>query len=138
MQTFLLLFAAALASAADPQPGAAMLGWVVALIWVIHPLQTESVASAIQRTEILGAFFYLLVLWCFVRSLESPAAGRWQLGAVLACWAGMAAKETVFTAPLLVLLVDRTNIASGTTTIADLDKRPLGSFTLTRPFDERC
>lgn len=36
---------------------------------------------------------------------------------------------------VLVLLVDRTNIASGTTTIADLEKRPLGSFTLTRPFD---
>lgn len=36
---------------------------------------------------------------------------------------------------VLVLLVKRQNIASGTTTIADLDKRPLGSFTLTEPFD---
>ena len=35
----------------------------------------------------------------------------------------------------LVLLVSRTNIKSGTTTIADLDKRPLGSFTLAAPFD---
>ena len=35
----------------------------------------------------------------------------------------------------LVLLVNRTNIKSGTTTIADLDKRSLGSFTLTAPFD---
>jgi hypothetical protein len=36
---------------------------------------------------------------------------------------------------VLVLLVKRHNIRSGTTTIADLDKRPLGSFTLTHPFD---
>lgn len=36
---------------------------------------------------------------------------------------------------VLVLLVKRHNIASGTTTIADLDKTPLGSFTLTEPFD---
>ena len=36
---------------------------------------------------------------------------------------------------VLVLLISRTNIASGTTTIADLDRRPLGSFTLTEPFD---
>ena len=36
---------------------------------------------------------------------------------------------------VLVLLVRRHNIRSGTTTIADLDKRPLGSFTLTDPFD---
>jgi hypothetical protein len=36
---------------------------------------------------------------------------------------------------VLVLLIRRQNIKSGTTTIADLGKRPLGSFTLTDPFD---
>ena len=36
---------------------------------------------------------------------------------------------------VLVLLIGRRNIASGTTTIHDLDKRTLGSFTLTEPFD---
>src|SRR5947207_7958843 len=36
---------------------------------------------------------------------------------------------------VLVLLVDRRNIASGETSIGDLNKRPLGSFTLTDPLD---
>lgn len=36
---------------------------------------------------------------------------------------------------VLVLLIRRENIVSGTTTIADLDKRPLGSFTLIEPLD---
>jgi hypothetical protein len=36
---------------------------------------------------------------------------------------------------VLVLLVDRVNIQSGETTIADPRKRPLGSFTLTDPLD---
>ena len=36
---------------------------------------------------------------------------------------------------VLVLLVKRHNIRSGTTTISDLDKRSLGSFTLTDAFD---
>jgi hypothetical protein len=36
---------------------------------------------------------------------------------------------------VLVLLVNRRNIASGTTTVHDLDKRALGSFTLTDPLD---
>jgi hypothetical protein len=36
---------------------------------------------------------------------------------------------------VLVLLVDRRNIASGTTSIHALDGRPLGSFTLTQPLD---
>ncbi len=36
---------------------------------------------------------------------------------------------------VLVLMVRRRNIASGATTIHDIDKRQLGSFTLTDPFD---
>lgn len=36
---------------------------------------------------------------------------------------------------VLVLLIARRNIASGTTTVHDLDKRTLGSFTLTDPLD---
>jgi hypothetical protein len=36
---------------------------------------------------------------------------------------------------VLVLMVDRQNIASGTTTIHSVDGRLLGSFTLTAPFD---
>jgi hypothetical protein len=36
---------------------------------------------------------------------------------------------------VLVLLVSRTNIVSGETTIGDLAYRPLGSFTLTEPLD---
>jgi hypothetical protein len=36
---------------------------------------------------------------------------------------------------VLVLLVQRRNIDSGTTTIHGLDREPLGAFTLTQPFD---
>jgi hypothetical protein len=36
---------------------------------------------------------------------------------------------------VLVLLVDRVNIVSGTTTVHAVDGRPLGSFTLTTPLD---
>ena len=36
---------------------------------------------------------------------------------------------------VLVMLVRRHNIASGTTSIHDLERRELGSFTLSAPFD---
>jgi hypothetical protein len=36
---------------------------------------------------------------------------------------------------VLVLLANRENIVSGTTTVYELEGRPLGSFTLSRPFD---
>jgi prepilin-type N-terminal cleavage/methylation domain-containing protein len=41
-----------------------------ALLWVLHPLQTESVTYIIQRAESLGSLFYLLTLYFFVRWVE--------------------------------------------------------------------
>ena len=50
------------------------LAFTVALLWLVHPLQTESVTYVIQRGESLMGLFCLLTLYAFVRSLES--AGR--------------------------------------------------------------
>jgi hypothetical protein len=36
---------------------------------------------------------------------------------------------------VLIVLIDRANVRGGTTTIADLKKRPLGSFVLAQPLD---
>jgi tetratricopeptide (TPR) repeat protein len=54
---------------------------------------------------------YLLTLYCFIRSVESPRPFRWQLCAVAACLLGMATKEVMATAPALALLYDRTFVA---------------------------
>jgi Flp pilus assembly protein TadD len=89
-------------AAADP------LAWFIAALWALHPLQTESVTCVIQRTESLMGLFYLATLWAFVRSLDSPRAPAWQVASVTLCLAGMATKEVMVTAPLLVLLYDRT------------------------------
>lgn len=97
----------ALVGQADCERRSAWLGFVVALLWVTHPLQTESVACVIQRTEVLGALFYLLTLWAFVRSLDSAKPIVWQVIAVAACLAGMGTKEIVFTAPFVAFLIDR-------------------------------
>jgi protein O-mannosyl-transferase len=43
-----------------------------ALLWALHPLQTESVTCIIQRTELLGGGLLLLTLYCFVRAIEAP------------------------------------------------------------------
>jgi len=45
------------------------LAWVIAVIWTVHPLLTESVTCVIQRTESLMGLFYLLTLYCFIRGL---------------------------------------------------------------------
>jgi tetratricopeptide (TPR) repeat protein len=108
------------------------LALAVALLWAVHPLLTESVTYVIQRAESLMGLFYLLTVYCFIRSAKSedntsgasgpraPAAAptvenshynAWHLLAVVACVLGMATKEVMVSAPLLVLLYDRTFVA---------------------------
>ena len=87
------------------------LAFVVALLWTVHPLQTESVTYVIQRGESLCGLFYLLTLYGFVRGTAPDASPRWRGLAVAACALGMATKEVMATAPLLVLLYDRTFVA---------------------------
>jgi len=93
---------------------ACFLAFSVALLWVVHPLQTESVTYIVQRAESLVGFFYFLTLYCVIRGTadgEGKPVVIWHIGAVLACLLGMATKEVMVTAPLVVLLYDRTFLA---------------------------
>ncbi|MBI4623345.1 MAG: tetratricopeptide repeat protein [Verrucomicrobia bacterium] len=155
------------------------LAFGAALLWSLHPLQTESVTCVIQRAELLTGLFCLLTLYAFIRMAhgqtldEDPSsqakpqttdhgprttddrprtfpshgrmlgaggpwsvvrslglsksltrlqqasafkdfagrAGVWLAVCVLACLAGMACREVMVTAPVLVLLYDRTFVA---------------------------
>ena len=79
---------------------------------MLHPVQTEAVTYTVQRTESLMALFYLLTLYCFIRSAEGyPNAVAWQVAAVTACALGMGSKEVMVSAPLIVMLYDRAFIA---------------------------
>ena len=90
------------------QSDARLVALVVALLWTVHPLQTESVTYIVQRAESLMGLCYLLTLYCSIRGMEPGKPARWQALAVVACLAGMASKEVMVSAPLLVLLYDRT------------------------------
>ena len=88
------------------------LALAVAVLWTVHPLQTESVTYIIQRTESLMGLFYLLTLYCFIRSVESPRPRVWYGLCLTACALGMASKEVMVAAPLIVLLYDGVFVAS--------------------------
>ena len=83
-------------------------------LWLLHPLQTESVTCVIQRTELLVGLFYLLTLYGFVRATESTSL-IWPAVSVAACFLGMASKEVMVSAPLMVLLYDRAFVAGSFT-----------------------
>ena len=90
---------------------ATVLATSIALIWSIHPLQTESVTYISQRAESLVSLFYLLTLYCMIRGARSTRPGPWYSAAVVACCLGMGSKEVMASAPLIALLYDRTFIA---------------------------
>jgi tetratricopeptide (TPR) repeat protein len=82
-----------------------------AALWLLHPLQTAAVTYVVQRAESLASLFYLLTLYGFIRASDSPKPGRWQAFSVASCLFGMASKEIVVSAPLFVLLYDRTLVS---------------------------
>jgi tetratricopeptide (TPR) repeat protein len=93
-------------------PAASLIGFSAALLWTLHPLQTESVTYIVQRAESLMGLFYLLTLYCFIRGAEADGPRRlWFAVSVAACFLGMATKEVMISAPLIVLLYDRTFVA---------------------------
>ncbi|HEY0873483.1 MAG TPA: tetratricopeptide repeat protein [Vicinamibacterales bacterium] len=76
----------------------------VALLWLAHPLQTSAVTHVIQRAEALMGLFMLLTLYAAIRATD-PAAERpraWITAAVGACALGMASKEVMVVAPIVV------------------------------------
>jgi protein O-mannosyl-transferase len=110
------------------------------LLWSLHPLTTAAVTYVVQRAESLCALALLLTLYAFARAtdchslddkLKSSAPGGpdfchlmddkpvgpgrrgWLVLSVAACLAGMACKEVMAGAPLIVLLYDRTFVAGG-------------------------
>jgi tetratricopeptide (TPR) repeat protein len=86
---------------------AANLAFACALLWAVHPLQTEVVDYVSARTESLMSGFYLLTLYASIRAFEARQSTSWLVAATLACAMGMACKETMATAPLMVVLFDR-------------------------------
>jgi tetratricopeptide (TPR) repeat protein len=85
----------------------ALLAGAISLIWLVHPLQTESVTYTIQRGESLMGLFYLLTLYCVIRSQDPARGNLWKIGALVSCALGMATKPVMVTAPLVALLYDR-------------------------------
>jgi tetratricopeptide (TPR) repeat protein len=133
-----------LAGFGDPalHSDATLVALAIALLWTLHPLQTESVTYIVQRAESLMGLCYLLTLYCFIRAAEGDAdrygaettktpgrqeprtdsrsplvssrlggSKRWSALAFVACLLGMATKEVMVSAPLIVLLYDRTFLA---------------------------
>lgn len=80
-----------------------------AFLFLVHPLQTESVTYITQRFTSLGTFFYIATILLYLQSLlcKSVLARRLMyITSVLALLLGMYTKEFLFTAPISMVLIE--------------------------------
>jgi len=87
---------------------------VIATIWAVHPLQTQSVTYVYQRIESLTGMFAFASLAAFARAAAAgwpqPAGPRWPRGwlaaSVAAAIGAMASKESAVVLPFVILAYD--------------------------------
>ncbi|GAB6067984.1 tetratricopeptide repeat protein [Methylothermus subterraneus] len=80
-----------------------------ALLFAVHPLQTQAVTYISQRFAVLAALFYLTALVCYLRlRLASGLRHRlpWGVGLVLAAALALLSKQNAATLPLAILWVE--------------------------------
>jgi protein O-mannosyl-transferase len=97
---------------ADWRASASRVAFWSALIWALHPLNTGAVTYISARSESLMAMWYLATVLAAMRAHDPRHRLFWSAAAVVFSALGMATKETMVTAPLLVVLVDRALVFS--------------------------
>ena len=93
---------------------AGVLSFLSALLWALHPLNTESVGYITQRTESMMGLFYLATIYASLRYWQAqggPARAVWLILATVACFAGALSKEMIASAPAVALAYERTFLA---------------------------
>jgi len=78
----------------------------VSALFLLHPIQTESVAYVAGRSELLSAFFFLSAFAIFLR--DAPAGVGWPRSASITVLflCALATKEHAVTLPVLLMITD--------------------------------
>lgn len=89
-----------------------------ALIFAVHPIQTQAVTYITQRMESLASLFYLLALLLFLKGAKATRAVSAILlysGVVISYFFAFKSKEVAITLPAVIFLYDLYFISSGNT-----------------------
>ena len=126
-------------------PASAALVLAAALLWAVHPLQTESVTYITQRYESMMGLFYLVAVYGLIRcggnvghlakGPEMPQIGNlphtgggpffWGAVTVAATLLSLGSKEVAVSLPIMLLLCDRV-LLSGS--FAEIGRRRWGLY----------
>jgi hypothetical protein len=84
--------------------------FIIALLFVSHPLATQSVTYIIQRMAALMAMFYILSLILYVKARLTNKGNSYKIlfftGSFISAMLAMLTKENAFTLPFAILLFE--------------------------------
>jgi tetratricopeptide (TPR) repeat protein len=109
---FLYFFVKTTLNILPPRAGPSMNGWIAffaALIWLVHPIQTQSVSYIVQRMNSLAAMFYVLSLLLYGRArLAGEKWKTWALfaGCMLSGILALGSKQNAATLPFFIFLYE--------------------------------
>ena len=85
------------------------LPFAAAVVWLLHPVQTQSVTYIIQRMNSLAAMFYILSMVCYAWArLAGCRWKKWSLfgGSLVSGFLALGSKEIAATLPFFILLYE--------------------------------
>ncbi len=94
------------------------LSFFTALLWLVNPVQTQSVTYIVQRMNSMGAMFYILALWLYAKGRiaqqlsgrDAAARSRYYLGWFAGCFLSgilaLGSKESTALLPVFIFLYE--------------------------------
>jgi tetratricopeptide (TPR) repeat protein len=85
------------------------LPFIAVLIWLVHPLHTQSVTYIVQRMNSMASMFYILSMLCYARArlTQGPTAKwLWVAACLMSGVLALATKETAATLPCFILIYE--------------------------------
>ncbi len=89
---------------------------LAALLFAVHPIQTQSVTYIVQRMESMASMFYLIAILLFIIASNASSVvkrGALYTGVALSYVLAFYSKEITYTLPAAILLYDYFFIAKG-------------------------
>lgn len=87
-----------------------LIAFWAALIWAVHPIQTQAVTYIVQRMTSMTALFFIVSLYCYAKGRSNWKGGERRYGYFMGCAAAgllaMATKEIAATLPFFILLYE--------------------------------
>lgn len=84
-----------------------LIAFLIALLFLVHPIQTQAVTYIVQRFTSLAALFTYLSLWCFIKFRQSiPVKYSYYVVSLLSALCAYKTKENTATLPLLLAVVE--------------------------------